>query len=591
MKIVFALEQNFECCPLSRVTYPTYVRSLLLEGFILISLAFAGHSSDKTDFVAVLLAQAIAHITLYATQKVLNEVLDQVLHSEMLSYGVNKLITVHAMKYLAVSWTVSLGVAIIWLNAGNLSLLCFQDAIVSQKVNTYLLIYISILPVYPILTGCLTLLDAIGSSQMFTNLVLIIGNCVQIILSYVLCNRVGLGVEGMAVGPAVSYYMVVIPILCYLMCKRFTCQVFYTLSLQWLNDWTKYVTVGFPRWVRICAEYFLFHAGLFIVGTPGAGRYTEIGVYGILLYLNRVLSIWGESVSGGVCVRLKRLLQNRFYLEVQNALISSVLWSLTTALIQSLFMVALSQWVGWIFSRDVVTVTAAGELVYLAAIVAFCKCTQECFRGQMRGWGMDKNGWGLAILSFIIGLTLSILLSKLWLSGALGYWVGLVARAVFIIAWVLVASIRRYKKWFKEIEIPPLPIMSPSIAATDRDPDRVVTGSYDRDSTVFKSIRVESNAGSFETTPDLSPGSSLASSLETGEMMRLVPPSLDTAMRPPNLKWILFKRLALVSTLVVLLVAMSVCRSIDYKLVVNVSTNFSAAVSFCCVSFKPYVLR
>ena len=587
MKLFYFLEDNFECLHLSRITYPYYIRSILLEGLILIPIAFSGHSSEKSDFIAVLLAHGIAQITGYSVINLLTDVFEGILASENTRVGFNKVWTEQMFKYIAVSWIAGLAIALVWLNGGNITILLSQDAGVSHKTDTYLTIHIAIIPVIPILMGSLKLLDATNTNHTVSVIILLLANSLDILLCYLLLYKTNLGIKGLAISLVVAYYTAALLILAYITCTRFTVQIFYTNRWLWLFNWSKYITNGFSKCTRVFSDIFIFQIGLFIVAIPKENRYINIGTFGVLLYLNAFASLWGKALEYGISKRLKKILQNRFFLDAKNTLVTSIVWSFVSSLTQSLCLVSTAGGLGWVFSGDIYIANTVGESVYLIAILSFCIGIRDAIRGQKSGWASIKDSCLVTAVLFVTGLVLAILFSQIWIKGVKGYWVGLTVWGIIVLFCVLIRAGFLYRKWLQQLHYTtPLPTMSPSNVTSETECVAETSYSYDRESTMFKSFRVES-VDSNTTTPDLYAGSSIASSIEVNERSNLYRPIDAPRIRPGILKWVVFKRTLLVLLLVAMVTAVSACKYIHQHLEVLVNTNFSAPINFCCVSFIP----
>ena len=588
IQLFYFLESNFECIHLSRLTYPYYIRSILLEGLILISIGFAGHSSDKSDFIAVLLAQGIATVTGYSVLKVLTNVFESILHSKNTRIGFNKIWTEQMFKYIAVSWVTGLGIAIVWLNGGNITVLLKQDAVVIYKVDKFLTIFTAILPVLPVLLGSLKLLDATNTNHTVSIIILFSSNCVEVLLCYVLIYRAKMGVKGLVLSIVVSYYIATLLILVYIISTKLTVQIFYSNRWSWLFNWSKYLTTGIRTGTRIYSDTLVFQIGLFIVAIGKEGRYMHIGTYGVLLYLSVFVSLWGKAMEYGISNRLRIILQNRFFPDAINTLVTSVIWSFATSLIQSLFIVSTAGWLGWVFSGDIAIVNMTEGLVYLVAILSLCLSIRDSMRRHKSGWGENQDSCILTAVLFVIGLSLGVLFSQLLIGGVKGYWVGLTLWGVAILLCVIIRTVFLYRKWFEPFHhTTPLPTMSPSNVTGESECILETSYSYDRESAMFKSFRVES-VNSNATTPELCAGSSIASSIEVNEGTNLYRAPINTPrIRNYNLKWVLFKRISLVLLLVTMVTMVSVCKSINQELEVFVNANFSVPINFCCINFSP----
>ena len=570
-KVFYSIEGNFESIHISRWVIPTYIRSLLLEGIILISIAYAGHSKETNDFISVLLGQAIAFITGYASLKVFTEVFNRELQGETMRKGLHRLVTEHLLKYLMISWTAGLAIAMIWLNAGNITLLITRDVMLAHKVDVYMTIYTAILPVLPVIFGCNQLMNATGSNSLVVITILFVANCIEVLVCYLLAYQGHLGVRAFAIAPVTAYYVTAILILFHFAFTHIPLHVFSSFNSVWLHNWWMYVSKGFGLWITVFSEEIIFHIGVFIIWTSLSINYTQIGAYGVLLYIYEVTSLWSKAVENGIAKRLKLLLQNRFFSDARNTLITGVIYSFITSLIQTLFILNISDKIGFVLSGDVVVVELASELMYLFAIVSLCRCVKRAFRGQMVGWGVIVNNWCLDFISAVIGLGFATLFSHLWIQGTKGYWVGLVSQYVIIIPWILIKTTLTYRKWFQYLNnATPLPIVSPSNNLTDP----TITSSYDRESNMFKSLKIDS-INSNATTPLISPGTSFASSGEVNEIPRFNSYRFEEEVTM-NVKWNVFKRLLLVLLLFVLLTVISVCKAINGFTAVN-NTNF------CCL--------
>ena len=572
IKFFYTLEANFESIHISRWVIPYYIQALLFEGIIFISVAFAGHSNEASDFVAVLLGQAIAFITGYATFKVFTEVFNRELQGETMRKGLHRLVTEHLLKHLVISWTAGLAIALVWLNAGNITLLITRDVMVAHKVDVYMTIYTAVLPVLPIISGCNQLMNATGSNSLVVITILFAANCIEVLVCYLLAYQGHIHMKAFAIAPVTAYYIAAILIFLHFTFTHLPLHVFSSFNSVWLHNWCLYVTKGFGLWITLFSEEFIFHIGLFIIWNSLSMNYTQISAYGVLLYLYEMTSLWGKAVEIGIAKRLKLLLQNRFFLEARATLISGVVYSSITSLIQSLCVLSIADNIGYVISGDVAVVELAGQLMYLMAMVVLCRCVRAAFRGQMVGWGLSGNNWCLAFISAVIGLCFATLFSHLWIQGARGYWVGLVSQYIIIIPWMLIKTTLTYRKWFQYLNnANPLPIMSPSNNLTDP----ALASSYDRESNMFKSLKIDSSINSNVTTPLISPGSSVVSSVEVREIPRFNRYRFEREVIM-NVKWNVLKRILLVLLLFVLLTVFSVCKAINGFTTVN-NTNF------CCL--------
>lgn len=333
------------------------------------------------------------------------------------------------------------------LNAQRILIALGQDPDISELTGEYLLIFIPALVSFTTFSAVTKYLQ--NQKILFPSMIVgIVSNATNAGLHYLLIYHLGYGLNGSALAQAVSYILMVILNLCYLVFSGVYKETWRGWTWECLEDWGQYISLALFGMLMICIEWWSFEVGIILTGIKGA---TELGAQTIMAQFDTLYYMFplGFSISASVCIGT--------YLGQGNAEAAK-----TTARVAQCTALMIGAVFSLLFGlgSDILptAITNVEEVIELASKVLpmfsiFClfEAMVCCSGGIIRGLGRQYVGAGTVTMGYAIGLSVGIpLLFKTYLSVA-GFWIGM-ATGLVIVSTIYVIFISS-RNWEYEVKL------------------------------------------------------------------------------------------------------------------------------------------
>uniref|UniRef100_A0A8C7B9F1 Multidrug and toxin extrusion protein n=1 Tax=Neovison vison TaxID=452646 RepID=A0A8C7B9F1_NEOVI len=180
----------------------------------------------------------------------------------------------------------------LFLNTQQILLLFRQDPAVSRLTQEYVLIFIPALPVSA--SGW----RGIVWPQVFSG---IVGNCINGLANYILVSMLRLGVRGSAFASTLSFFVQTIFLFLYIVLKKLHLETWAGWSSQCLQDWGRFFSLAVPSMLMVCIEWWAYEIGSFLMGLISV---LDLSGQAILYELATVVYMIPLGLSNAVCVRV-----------------------------------------------------------------------------------------------------------------------------------------------------------------------------------------------------------------------------------------------------------------------------------------------
>uniref|UniRef100_A0A8C7BCB1 Multidrug and toxin extrusion protein n=1 Tax=Neovison vison TaxID=452646 RepID=A0A8C7BCB1_NEOVI len=284
----------------------------------------------------------------------------------------------------------------LFLNTQQILLLFRQDPAVSRLTQEYVLIFIPALPVSA--SGW----RGIVWPQVFSG---IVGNCINGLANYILVSMLRLGVRGSAFASTLSFFVQTIFLFLYIVLKKLHLETWAGWSSQCLQDWGRFFSLAVPSMLMVCIEWWAYEIGSFLMGLISVLDLSGQAILYELATVVYMVSLLGIplGLSNAVCVRVGMALGAADTAQAKRSAISGMLCTVGTSLAVALLLSLLKNKLGHIFTND----EAAGVL---------------------RGTGKQAFGAIVnAIMYYVLGLPLGIVLTFVVRMRIMGLWLGMLA--------------------------------------------------------------------------------------------------------------------------------------------------------------------
>eukprot|EP00071_Canis_lupus_P020511 XP_013969118.1 multidrug and toxin extrusion protein 2 isoform X6 [Canis lupus familiaris] len=336
----------------------------------------------------------------------------------------------------------------LFLNTETILLLFRQDPAVSRLTQEYVLIVIPMLPacfLYVLLAKYLQN-QGIVWPQVFSG---IVGNCINGLANYILVSMLSLGVKGSAYAVTVSYFVQIIFLFLYIVLKKLHletwagaggCPAFGELgrpaagrtparaqgwSRQCLQDWGSFFSLAIPSMLMICIEWWAYEIGTFLMGLISV---LDLSSQAIIYELATIVYMIPLGLSNAVCVRVGTSLGAADTVQAKRSAISGMLCTVGTSLVVGMLLSILKNKLGHIFTNDEEVIALVNEVLPIYIVFQLFEAICCVYGGVLRGTGKQAFGaLANAVMYYVIGLPLGIVLTFVVRMGIMGLWLGMLA--------------------------------------------------------------------------------------------------------------------------------------------------------------------
>ncbi|CAH2059434.1 unnamed protein product [Thlaspi arvense] len=378
------------------------------------------------------------------------------------SYGAKMygMLGIQMQRAMLVLTLYSVPLSIIWANTEHLLIFFGQDKSIAHLSGSYARFMIPSILAYGLLQ-CLNrflqaqnnVLPVVFCSGFVT--------CLHVILCWVLVLKSGLGFKGAAVANAISYWLNVILLSCYVKFSP-SCSLTWTgLSKEALRDIIPFMKLAIPSALMVCLEMWSFELLVLSSGLlPNPVLETSV----LSICLNTSGTIWmiPFGLSGAASTRVSNELGagNPKVAKLAVRVVMSI--AIVESILVGSVLILIRKILGFAYSSDPKVVSYVASML---PILAFGHCldsvqsvlsgyiplTKNYGTGVARGCGWQKIGAFVNLGSYyLVGVPFGLLLGFHFHFGGRGLWLGIIS--ALVVQGVCLFIITYFTNWAEEVK-------------------------------------------------------------------------------------------------------------------------------------------
>ncbi|KAM7067009.1 multidrug and toxin extrusion protein 2 isoform 2-T2 [Molossus nigricans] len=314
-----------------------------------------------------------------------------------------------------------------FLNTQQILLLFGQDPHVSRLTQEYVLILMPALPaifLYSLLAKYLQNQGIIWPQVLSGT----VGNCVNALANYVLVSVLSLGVRGSAYANTASQFVQTGFLFLHIVLKRLHRETWAGWSVQCLQDWGPFFHLAVPSMLMLCIEWWAYEIGSFLMGLLSM---VDLSAQAVIYEVATVIYMIPMGLSISVCVRVGTALGAADTVQAKRSAISGVLCTVGTSLVIGTLLSLLKNKLGYIFTNDEEVIALVDKVMTIYTVFQLFEALCCVYGGVLRGTGRQAFGATVnAVMYYVIGLPLGIVLAFVVRMRIMGLWLGMLACAL-----------------------------------------------------------------------------------------------------------------------------------------------------------------
>ncbi|XP_069916050.1 multidrug and toxin extrusion protein 2 isoform X5 [Oryctolagus cuniculus] len=318
----------------------------------------------------------------------------------------------------------------LFLNTQHILLLFRQDPAVSRLTQDYAMIFIPGLPaifLYSLLAKYLQN-QGIVWPQVLSG---VVGNCVNGVANYALVSVLNLGVRGSAYANTISQFVQAAFLFLHIVLKKLHLETWEGWSSQCLRDWGPFLSLAIPSMLMMCVEWWAYEIGSFLMGLLGV---VDLSGQAIIYEVATVVYMIPMGLGMAVCVRVGTALGAADTLQAKRSAVSGLLCTAGTSLVVGTLLGLLNSQLGYIFTSDEEVIALVNQVLPIYIVFQLVEAVCCVFGGVLRGTGKQAFGAIVnAIMYYIVGLPLGIVLTFVVGMRIMGLWLGMLT-CIFLAA-------------------------------------------------------------------------------------------------------------------------------------------------------------
>ncbi|XP_019104571.1 protein DETOXIFICATION 16 isoform X2 [Beta vulgaris subsp. vulgaris] len=405
---------------------PLMAVNFLLFSLQVISVMFVGHLGEL-PLAAASVATSFASVTGLSLLKGMGNALDTFCG---LSYGAKQyhMLGIHTQRAMVVLICISIPLAFIWKNTGQILAFLGQDPEISAEAGIYAHYMIPSIFAYGLLQSHIGFLQAQNNvlpmmlTTGFTTLL-------HILVCWLMVFKSGLGYKGAALSNAISYWINLLLLAIYVRVSP-TCKETWTgFSKEAFRGIPEFLRLAVPSALMLCLEVWTFEMMVLLAGfLPNPKLETS------------VLSI-STRVSNELGAGRPHLARLAVY-------VSTVMVGIEGISAACLLILGRNLW-GYCYSTEEEVVKYVGQMMLLLAVSHTIDGIQAVLSGTARGCGLQKIGAFINLGAYyLVGIPCALLLAFVYHFGGKGLWTGIIL-ALLVQAFLLLFITLR-TNWDKE---------------------------------------------------------------------------------------------------------------------------------------------
>ncbi|XP_024025616.1 protein DETOXIFICATION 16 [Morus notabilis] len=379
------------------------------------------------------------------------------------SYGGKQfhMLGIHMQRAMLVLLIVSVPLAFIWANAGQILEFLGQDPEISAEAGRYARFMIPSIFAYAI-TQCH--MRFLQSQNNVVPMMVCIGitTLLHLFICWILVFKSGLGNRGAALANAISYWINALSLFLYVRLSPSCKNTWTGFSREAFHGIPKFLTLSIPSAVMLSLEIWSFEMMVLLSGLLPNPK-LETSVLSISLNTCSLVYMIPLGLSGVVSARVSNELGAGRPQIARLAICIGLSMVVTESFLVAAFMIFGRRVWGYCYSKEEKVVKYVGEMMLLVSVSHVFDGIQSILSGSIRGSGRQKIGAFVNLAAYyIIGIPSAILLAFVYHIGGKGLWMGIVVALVMQV--LFLAVLTNTTDWEKEVKKASERVHGPKIA-------------------------------------------------------------------------------------------------------------------------------
>ncbi|XP_048228119.1 protein DETOXIFICATION 16 [Ricinus communis] len=410
-----------------------------------ISVMFVGHLGELS-LAGASMATSFASVTGFSLLKGMGSALDTFCGQ---SYGAKQyhMLGIHLQRAMIVLLLVSICLAFIWANAGEILLFLRQDPQIAAEAGRYAHFMIPSIFGYAI-QECLVRFLQTQNNVIPMMISSGITTFLHVFICWVLVFKSGLGNKGAALANAISYWIYALLLVLYVSTSPSCKKTWTGFSKEALHGIPKYLKLAIPSAAMLSLEIWSFEMMVLLSGLLPNPK-LETSVLSISLNTCAIAFMIPLGLGGAISTRVSNELGAGQPRAARLAVRVAIFVVATEATVVAFTMILGRKVWGYFYSTEERVVKYVGQMLILVAISHVLDGIQSVLSGICRGCGWQKIG---AIINlgayYLVGIPCSVVLAFVYHVGGKGLWTGLIVALVFQALGLLAITLRT--NWEKE---------------------------------------------------------------------------------------------------------------------------------------------
>ncbi|XP_022756538.1 protein DETOXIFICATION 16-like [Durio zibethinus] len=427
---------------------PLVLVNFLIFALQAISVMFVGHLGNLA-LSGASMATSFASVTGFSLLRGMASALDTFCGQ---SYGAKQdhKLGIHLQRALIVLLLVSIPLAFIWANAGDILLFFGQDSEISAEAGQYARFMLPSIFGFAIQECHIRFLQTQNNVvpmmviSGFTTLLHIL-NC------WILVFESGFGNKGAALANTFSYWINALLLVLYVRISPSCKKTWTGYSKEAFYGIPEFLRLSIPSAIMHSLEVWSFEMMVLLSGLLPNPK-LETSVLAISLNTCATIYMIPLGLSAAVSTRASNELGAGRPRAAYLAVCVAVFMVATEGILAATIMILGRKFWGYSYSKDVQVVKYVGEMLLLIAASHFFDGIQSVLTGAARGSGWQKTGaWINLGADYLTGIPCSIILAFVSHLGGKGLWTGLMV-ALFVQTSSL-AIVTLSTNWEQEVKL------------------------------------------------------------------------------------------------------------------------------------------
>uniref|UniRef100_A0A2N9HEJ6 Protein DETOXIFICATION n=1 Tax=Fagus sylvatica TaxID=28930 RepID=A0A2N9HEJ6_FAGSY len=421
--------------------------NILVNCLQVISVMFVGHLGELS-LSGASMATSFASVTGFSLLIGMGSALDTFCGQ---SYGAKqyRMLGIHMQRAMIVLLLVSIPLALIWANAGQILVSLGQDPEISAEAGLYARFMI------PSIFGYALLQCHVRFLQSQNNVVPMmvstgITTLSHLLICWILVFKSGLGNKGAALANAISYWINALLLMVYVRISPSCKETWTGFSKEAFRGIPDFLKLSIPSALMLSLEIWSFEMMVLLSGLLPNPK-LETSVLSISLNTCSLFYMIPLGLSGTTSIRVSNELGSgrpqaaRLAIRVALSMVAT-----EGILVATVMILGRNVW-GSCYSKEEEVVRYVGKMLILVAVSHFFDGIQSVLSGTSRGCGWQKIGAFVNLGAYyLVGIPIAILLAFVYHFGGKGLWMGIIVALIMqaLFLWIITLC----TDWEKEVK-------------------------------------------------------------------------------------------------------------------------------------------